>query len=142
MLTEAGWPRPIVDGWPIPWVSPSESLSDMNKARAAAAASGAICAVCGKDHADGGEAFALVKAADVLADLAAVDVQPMDNGVMHRACLLLALSKCPALKRLIEADELRIVRVPVNAARVVVKRGSPKARFDGADCELIDRAAL
>lgn len=138
-LTVAGWPRPIVDGWPVPWVSPSNALAIMDDARAAACASGAICAVCGGGFGEGETAYAIVRQEGVAPDLATVDVQPMDNGVLHRRCLLLAAAKCPALLRLQSEGFLVFVRVPSNAATVVIADGGkPKARFDGADCEIID----
>lgn len=141
-LTRSGWPRPIVDGWPIPWVSPAENLSAMDDARAAACASGAVCAVCGEGYADDESAFAFVSGTAAPVDIAAINVQPMDNGVLHRRCAQLALSMCPKLKSMHEAGQLQIVAVPINAAVVVIDDGKPKGRIDGADCAIIDRETL
>lgn len=142
MLTRSGWPRPIIDGWPIPWVSPAESLSTMNNSRVAACASGAICAVCGDGYSDDEQAYAFVKATEVLPDLSSVAVQPMDNGILHKRCAQLALARCPELKRLFAAGDLQIVAMTGNSAEVILGDGRPKGRVDGADCAVISRETL
>ena len=137
-LTASGWPRPIHDGWPVPWVSPSTELAVMHDARAAACASGAVCAVCGEGFDDDDLVYAVVKAEVLPEDLSTVFVMPMDNGILHRHCLLLSAARCPELLRLRRARVLSFVRVPANAAKVVIdEEGRPKARFDGKDCEII-----
>src|SRR5690349_14585779 len=117
MLTKAGWPRPVVDGWPIPWVSPSDDLSSMNSARAAACASAAICAVCGEGFDHDEECYALVQSDNAPA-LETVLVQAMDNAFMHRKCVRLALSVCPKLKELHSGGFLQAVKTTANSARV------------------------
>src|SRR3990167_4671270 len=92
-LTEAGWPRPIVDGWPIPWVSPPNDLSTMDPDREAICASGKICAVCGEPN--NSESYILVKSKSAPKNLSRIRVEAMDNGILHRKCLLLALERCP-----------------------------------------------
>lgn len=142
-LTKTGWPRPVVNGLPIPWVSPSDKLSTMNSARAAACASGAVCAVCGEGYADDEPAYVLVTATDAPADIASVDVQAMDNGILHKRCVQLALAMCPKLKSMIAEGRLQIVSTTGNNASVIIDdEGTPKARVDGADCAVVDRASL
>lgn len=145
MLTKAGWPRPIVDGWPIPWVSPSEDLSEMHLARSAACASGAICAVCGEGYAEDEEAYALVTGTDAErpVDMSSVEVRAMDNGILHKRCALLAMTACPKLKSMIEEGRLTVVATKGNIARLFIEDdGSIKSRIDGADCRVVDRASL
>lgn len=120
-LTAAGWPRPVFDGWPVPWVSPQGRLSKMDDGRLAACAAGAVCAVCGHgygvvdDPDDPGEtigekAYALARAVpdDTGPDSA---VRAMDNAVMHERCLRLALARCPALLKLTREGVLLVLRV-------------------------------
>lgn len=133
-LTKSGWPRPVVDGMPIPWVSPSDDLSSMNSARAAACASGAICAVCGEGFNTEEECFALVRAEEIPA-FDRYLVQAMDNAFMHRRCVRLALNVCPKLKELHASGLLRAVQTVGNIARVKLKRNrSVVGLLDGEDC--------
>jgi hypothetical protein len=141
-LTRSGWPRPIVDGLPVPWVSPSDDLGSMDGARSAACASGAICAVCGGDYAETEDAYVLVKAADQPRNMAAVEVHAMDNGILHRRCVLLAMARCPELRRLAVAGVLQVVKTKGNSARIAIRGGEAKAVVDGADCEVVDMASL
>lgn len=141
-LTSAGWPRPIVGGLPIPWVSPSDDLSRMNVARAAACASGAICAVCGGDYGDDEDAYVLVEGADQPAAIADVDVQAMDNGILHKRCLQLALSRCPKLRQLRIDGRLQVVRTKGNAANPIVREAKVHAVISGEECETVDFEAL
>lgn len=115
-LTRAGWPRPIVDGWPIPWISPSDDLASMNGPRLVAAASGSVCAVCGGDYFDDEIAYALIKEIDVPESLEGVGVQAMDGAFMHERCLRLAAGRCPKLRSLREAGDLQLVRTKGNVA--------------------------
>lgn len=135
-LTSAGWPRPIVDGWPIPWVSPSERLAIMDGGREAAAASGAICAVCGGDYLEDVKAYSVVRKS-LGVDLSAVEVQPMDNGIMHKRCLQLALAKCPRLRDLAADNAIEVVSVPSNSTRIEIVEGKQMARIDGNLCEIV-----
>lgn len=135
-LTSAGWPRPIVDGWPVPWVSPSEELAVMDSGREAAAASGSICAVCGGDYLDDVKAYSVVRKS-IGVDLSAVEVQPMDNGIMHKRCLQLALAKCPRLRELSAEDSIEVVSVPGNSTRIEIVDGKHMARIDGKLCRIV-----
>lgn len=144
-LTEAGWPRPRFDGWPVPWVSPQGELSTMNDGRYQACASGALCAVCGEGFALNERAVALIKVEpDQPIDPETWQdgqLLPMDNAVMHPRCARLAYSTCPALLRLRQARELLPVDVPANAAYVEISDdgddSQPRARavLDAAGCQ-------
>lgn len=138
-LTRAGWPRPIVNGFPVPWVSPSDKLAEMDTARAAACASGAICAVCGGDYGDDEPAYVLVQSAEKPLAVAEVDVQAMDNGILHKRCLQLALARCPKLRSLHAGGLLLVVRTSGNSARPTQDQdGGLKAVLDGATCALVN----
>lgn len=139
-LTASGWPRPVVGGLPIPWVSPADDLSTMNAARAAACASGAVCAVCGVGYDEGQEAFAFVRGEALPADMSTGTVRAMDNAIMHGRCARLALAVCPKLKSLVAGGLLQIVRTVGNVATAtVVKDGELAAMLDGGDCSPVDR---
>jgi hypothetical protein len=141
-LTDAGWPRPIINGWPIPWVSPSDDLSTMNLARSAACASGAVCAVCGIGYQDDEEAYVLVKSSDAPASLDGVFIRPMDNGILHKGCLKLALGRCPELRRLAAAGDLQIVKTVGNDTQIKIEGEEVSALIDGKDCAVVARKDL
>jgi len=132
-LTKAGWPRPIIDGWPIPWVSPSDDLSTMNPARERICADGKVCAVCGEEN--GGTSYILIRSNRPPKDLSKVRAHAMDNGVLHRRCAALAIARCPELSRLQSNGLLQIVKCKTSDIR-------PRATLDGAKCEIVSRAAL
>jgi hypothetical protein len=125
-LTRAGWPRPIIGGLPIPWVSPSDELATMNQARVVAAASSTICAVCGLDFAVDEPAYACVRS-DRMANPKKHGVRPMDSATMHRRCVLLATANCPRLKALREEGQLQVVIVQHGTAEIRI--GSDKEYF-------------
>lgn len=141
VLTDNGWPRPRMGGWPIPWVSPAADLSEMDPARYNACASGAVCAVCGDGYPAGADAYALALTdrVDPLTDLSDGVLRPMDNAVMHERCLRLALAWCPELARKHAAGALVCVRVPANAAVVEPNEDGDGVRgvIDGARCEVV-----
>lgn len=145
-LSEAGWPRPIVNGWPIPWVSPSDNLSEMDPEREAICASGKICAVCGEPN--GAKSFILIRADAVPENLSDVHAHAMDNGVMHRKCLLLALARCPELQRLKSNGLLQIIKCETSKIRASTtfecgaSRIRQRATVDGAECEIVSRRSL
>lgn len=109
-LTPAGWPRPVVDGWPIPWVSPAHALATMDIPRLRRAASGKICAVCGLDHQPTDAAYIVVSGPKPPHDVETL-AQAMDNAVMHLRCLKLAVGKCPTLLRMIRENRLLVLEV-------------------------------
>ena len=47
-LTDRGWPRPVVNGWPIPWISPAEHLNRIDPERHTETVECALCHVCGE----------------------------------------------------------------------------------------------
>lgn len=141
-LTEAGWPRPRVGRWPVPWISPSLALSKMSPARYEACASGAVCAVCGLGHQETDRAIAIVRLEPGQAppsDLSAGTVLPMDNAVMHRPCARLAVGTCPVLRQL-RADGLLLL-VEVTAHEAVVESADDdtrhRAAYDGEGCAVV-----
>jgi hypothetical protein len=138
-LTKTGWPRPIVGGKPIPWVSPADQLSTMNNARAAACASGAVCAVCGEGHLDSELlAYAFILKHTITTQMKDGHVFPMDNGVLHARCAKLALKHCPKLRQLQEAGNLAIIATGGNLADPVRKKGKLEARIDGEYCVVVE----
>lgn len=141
-LTRTGWPRPIVNGLPIPWISPADSLATTNHYRHAACASGAVCAVCGEGYREEEEAFVVVNEANLPDDLTGGEVWAMDNGIMHRRCLHLALKMCPALVRAQAVGLLKIIRTIGNAAETRLKDDKPHAVIDGALCEVVEFSEL
>lgn len=106
-LTRAGWPRPLVAGWPIPWVSPVENLAKTNIGRERAGASAAVCAVCGQDYPQHGTAVVFVNGENGVPDSAEeYAITSIDNAFLHPRCARLALAWCPMLKRMVDAGTL------------------------------------
>lgn len=140
-LTEAGWPRPRYDGWPIPWVSPREKLAEMNEGRRLASLSGAICNVCGEDFEWGTKAYAFTSLSHggestaklpiaydtYLTELPgmhpATRVQVLDGAIMHHRCAKLSAAMCPHIKN---RAELICIEVPANDADVVMDEEDDK----------------
>lgn len=139
-LTKTGWPRPIVNGWPIPWISPSDSLSTVNEARHAAAASGAVCGVCGDSFADVEVAWIFVRKETITIPLEAGVFRPMDNSVLHKRCAQLALKWCPKLKQMRADGTLQIVATGGNLCDLSFdeKKGGPYGLIPGKYCVLVD----
>lgn len=132
MLTDAGWPRPRVEGWPIPWVAPTHNLSEVNEGRRLAAVGGGICQVCGEGFAYGEEALAFtttpkrlgkaftranlpLEHGEYLSELfaPATVIMVFDGAVMHRRCAKLTATMCPHIR---DRDDLICLRVPANDA--------------------------
>ena len=153
-LTPAGWPRPRVDGWPIPWVSPPDNLAIMDSARHQAGCTGAVCAVCGEGYPGPVDAYILINTSETglpPEDRSGTELTAMDNAVMHERCVRLALAWCPTLKALVEAGHLVVVRVPANKARPemaepdgVTGDGDPYVRavYSGSDAEIVPLSEL
>lgn len=117
-LTKTGWPRPIVGGLPIPWISPSDELSTVNPARSASCASGAVCGVCGEGFVDIEVAWCFVRKETVPYDMSDGWIRPMDNSVMHKRCAQLALKHCPKLKQLTADGNLAIIATGGNLCEI------------------------
>lgn len=118
-LTDAGWPRPVIDGWPIPWVSPPEDLSFTDGDRLLAVIAGKLCQVCGLGHQPGDRIIVYVSAdnegtgRDV--DLADQTVFAMDNAILHDRCARLALARCPALREMKRNGALIVLSAPAES---------------------------
>lgn len=124
-LTDAGWPRERVDGWPIPWISPRRELSQTDESRYQACASGAVCAVCGIGYQADELALAItcppndvhVQPGDIVTPAEGFEgFTPIDNGILHRRCAKLALTYCPKLNELLEDDDLVVLEVVAHSA--------------------------
>lgn len=138
-MTPAGWPRPIVDGWPIPWVSPAHTLAAMDVDRLAEAATGKVCAVCGEAHGPADPVYIVVNgpeppfSANTLA-------QAMDSAVMHKRCLQLATGKCPTLLRLIAEGRMLVLEVIAGDAEPHRPDEEIAVRFPITRCKVVGRS--
>lgn len=128
-LTSAGWPRPRVDGLPVPWVAPTHNLGEVNAGRRTATCSGAICQVCGEGFAVGDDAYGFsvithndvevaplpLEFGDLLSDLVGESdlVSFLDGAVMHFRCAKLTARMCPHVRA---RTNLVCLRVPANDA--------------------------
>jgi hypothetical protein len=109
--------------------------------RLQACASGAICAVCGLGYREAERAYVLVKDEEQHTSIPeGVMIQAMDNAVMHRRCLVLALGRCPKLLELRREGKLKVIRTWGNLA-TPTRHKSPSglaAVLEAEDCELVD----
>jgi hypothetical protein len=117
-LTKRGWPRPIFNGWPIPWVSPRENLSLIDGTRERIVQRFKICQVCGLGHEPGATVYiycskAPGEALDLSDDTKAAFA--IDNAVMHERCARLAVARCPRLRSLQASGELAIFQTVIEA---------------------------
>jgi hypothetical protein len=112
-LTSTGWPRPIIGGLPIPWVSSAHDLSTIDEQRLQQLRTKKLCQVCGEDHAVGSTVY-MCGSAREKPDLAeGCYVMAMDDGVLHERCARLAVKMCPRLRELNDQGLLRVVGVPL-----------------------------
>ncbi|GLX06827.1 hypothetical protein Misp03_37540 [Microbispora sp. NBRC 16548] len=85
----AGWPRPRVDGRPVPWVTPvlhgQPWWKFLHLERLRRCQEEWLCQVCG---------LTLPTRAQVIAD---AQGHLVTDGALHRRCLRLALTVCPGL---------------------------------------------
>ena len=120
-LTAPGWPRPIIDGWPIPWVSPAENLGTTSGERILATKEKALCQVCGVAFEDDAEVVVFVtsetsrKHAEV--DLAEVLCRATDDAVMHPRCAKLAAGRCPRLREVQDEGRFMAFTGPISAVQ-------------------------
>lgn len=108
-FTDRGWPRPIVDGWPIPWVSPTEHLGRTHPDRMKEVVDWAKCQVCGDCHKPWEVVYLLVNkdlTGEPPSNLEGKMLQAMDNAVMHERCVKLATGRCPALRQMRDDGKL------------------------------------
>lgn len=136
-LTPQGWPRPRNSaGLPVPWISPAESLGETDERREAAAASGAICGVCGGDFAEDDRVYLLYAGAPapppgLLAERDGMEtrITAIDNTFMHGRCCLLSLRHCPKLNELRTSGSLHAVVVAPDEVQLpYVSRRAHRAR--------------
>ena len=129
---ERGWPLQWTDdrAFPIPWVTGTHELGQLDEDRVAECRDGSTCQVCGLGFED--RAYAFVKApADEFPpgrSLSDGTVDAMDRGLLHLRCARLSATYCPGLKA--EAAERMLVLVEVPAGRGVTD-------IDGADCSVV-----
>lgn len=139
VLTDAGWPRPRVNGYPVPWVAPTHKLSEVNEGRRLASVGGAICQVCGGGYSYAEDAFGFttmtqygeevkrkdfpLEYGDYLSELlsSATLIMLLDGAVLHGRCARLTAAMCPHVR---DREDLICVRVPANDA-------DPQPRADG-----------
>lgn len=124
-LTDPGWPRPNIGGYPIPWVAPAEKLSEVNEGRRLSSIGGSVCQVCGLSFDYGATGFAFVPVTDAVRAALELDgylgrvvgssarVVPLDGAVLHHDCARLTAVFCPHVKN--RAD-LICIEVPANDA--------------------------
>jgi hypothetical protein len=140
-FTVAGWPRPIVGGWPIPWVSPSSDLSQMGPDRLDRVKREFLCQVCGEGHVAGATAHLLCRAdgQDTRhdADLSTKVVLAMDHAALHERCARLSIGRCPRLRRLRDAGDLIVVVAPADALELFVVDGDEQIGVQGVAARIL-----
>lgn len=94
-LTDAGWPRPRINGWSIPWDAPHHRLGQVHPERIEQAHDEVLCTVCGLEHDDLVWFFVDEPLPDNPDDYYAL---PKSDELMHEKCALFSLSVCPHLK--------------------------------------------
>lgn len=145
-LTDSGWPRPLVGGWPIPWVAPAERLSEVNEGRRLASIGGAVCQVCGEgwkwgEYARGfivvDRSFNLIPG-DYLSENQAEPCKKvffLDGALMHQRCARLTAAMCPHVKN---RSDLVCVRVPANdAVPELDSSGTLRPTYPAGDVEIV-----
>jgi hypothetical protein len=102
-----GLPRPMNRrGLPVPYVAESaERLGDKSLTRAPEVTRDWLCQVCGEPSGDPAYALMLAEPAHWEPDWV------LDHGLLHEPCLRLALEHCPALRRYLRDQKLRLLRV-------------------------------
>ncbi|WP_410585421.1 hypothetical protein [Amycolatopsis sp. lyj-108] len=99
---ERGWPRPLIEQRPAPWLAPVigdyVAWTALNSRRLAEADQHWLCQVCGCSLASAPTAWIAVSEGEVAA-----------GGAMHRRCMHLARTVCPELR-----DDLAYVFIEVH----------------------------
>jgi hypothetical protein len=126
VLTESGWPRPRVNGLPVPWVAPTRNLGEVNEGRRTAGMGGGICQVCGNGFGSDEDAYMWtylpkewvgpLRPGDTLPDLSGEGTDrycALDGAVMHDRCWKLTRAMCPHIR---DNHEIVLVWVPPNDA--------------------------
>lgn len=148
--TKRGWPRPIVGGWPIPWVSPVEELKRTHPDRMNEVVDRAICQVCGETHYPDDYVYFFVNLENGPEpdDWTDKVVEEMDQGILHERCMKLATGRCPALRSL--QAEGKLVMYRARWSSVMVYEVDEEHRKDpdddhfklGVAGELVERCLL
>jgi hypothetical protein len=132
-LTDAGYPRPIIEGYPIPWVSPAENLGTTNGDRILATKEQGLCQVCGLAFASEEEVVVFVtaetKESHASVDLSTALCRATDDAVMHPRCAKLAAGRCPKLQEVQEEGRFSAYQGPVEA---VQEYDAPEEEHDPA----------
>lgn len=135
-LTRSGWPRPVVNGWPIPWVSPARNLALMNPARVRRILYNKLCQVCGKKHAKGSTVFICLDADKSYLSTEGQEFHdsyaiPMDHGILHERCFKLAIAFCPLLKAKRASNQLLCLSASIEdiGMRHAVKKKTSEKDF-------------
>ncbi|MFC9249917.1 hypothetical protein [Amycolatopsis thailandensis] len=88
---EPGWPRPLAEGLPVPWIAPvigdRVAWAALNAARLREAEQDWLCQVCGFYLGSAPTAWIAVSQGEVAA-----------GGAMHKKCMLRAGAWCPELR--------------------------------------------
>lgn len=130
-LTSAGWPRPIIGRFPIPWVSPAENLGTTDGDRILATKDEALCQVCGVAFEDDEQVVVFVtaetKRSHANVDLSKVMCRATDDAVMHPRCAKLAAGRCPKLRSLQEEGRFQAYGGSIDA---VDEYDAPKEEHD------------
>lgn len=147
-LTDRGWPRPMIGGWPIPWVSPPHDLSNEDEDRHAEVIANVLCQVCGEGHAPHDTVYLVINdPTQPGADVSFAWAVATDDAIMHERCLRLAAGRCPALKRLRSEGKLSVVSCPASAVSAHdfddgEEAGQPRLAADGEHCTVLDTTAF
>lgn len=131
-FAKRGLPRPKVlreDGrlYPVPWVVSPDDFTKMVEERQREVVANLLCQICGEGHGP--------HSSETIVNLLVSEhppssqskggliAQAMDDAVMHDRCFQLAIYRCPALRRLREANSLWLVRVPLDCVCLVDQDG-------------------
>jgi len=141
-LTDPGWPRPIIGGYPISWVSPASDLSKTNSARHTQVLTEKICQVCGEGHEFEDTVYLVINDEQSVAgeDITDKWAMAVDDGILHERCLRLAAGRCPRLKRLRSEVRLVIVSCKLEAVQLNYEEEYERERLmaDGAQAVVLD----
>ena len=104
----AGWPRPVVDGLPLPWITqvwPEEPRwRAIDRTRVLACQLGWLCQHCG---------LALEPVAYIVL---VTGRMVLSNAALHRRCLTAAASLCPHLAGSDDYETTQVSRSDIHAA--------------------------
>lgn len=140
-LTEAGWPRPIVDGLPIAWISLPDALGQTDPDRHRTSVLERICQVCGEGHEPDGEIWLMVnepRREELPEPRDGKEALAMDDALLHPRCAKLALGRCPGLKELRDQDRLTVLRTTAANTYIVETPDGDRAAAGLEHVELVD----